>query len=452
MLYQYNFQKMNQVYGISPHANQMNRHFSSPLETNIMFPLWFYQCQQNIQNERKKSYPINNTFIQQDFQNYYMSNSKNQNHNKKKNSTTTASSHRKSSAENPKKNLIFSKGKLDINLEQIEIEEFQNYLKNLQTTPCEFICTQKGSRDMNKNITKFPNECKTILIHSLGKDISKVMTDIYGNYFCQELIKVSNEEQISLMIHYASIDFLNITKDYSGTHVMQAILDKITTIEQEQFICNLTKGVELEMADDSNATHVLQKIIVTIPEERRPELNEVVLSNLKSLSLKMNSVCLVKKFIGSCENLLNKQRILKILSENCVEISQNPYGNYAIQYILEEWGVNECNSIVKVIADNIASLSVQKYSSNVSEKILELLKDKKKSYCLKQLFFNSKVLNVLKNKYGRYVLQKAVKWMTAQEKEEIKVKMRSFELTNQKEINRVKNFVELLNEEEKNIN
>ena len=109
----------------------------------------------------------------------------------------------------------------------------------------------------------------------------------------------------------------------------------------------------------------------------------------------------------------------ELMSENCIEIAQNPYGNYGIQYILEEWGINICESIVKIIINNICSLSTQKYSSNVSEKIIGLLDKNRLNLIIQELFLSNKFINVLRSKYGRYVCQKAIKILNENEKEDI---------------------------------
>lgn len=100
------------------------------------------------------------------------------------------------------------------------------------------------------------------------------------------------------------------------------------------------------------------------------------------LSLDSNGICVVKKLINSNKDEIIKQRILNEIRVNCLEIVQSPFGNYAIQHIFEvnflfnikkEWGPPACKSIVNVIQQNIISLSMQKYSSNVVEKCLEMI-------------------------------------------------------------------------------
>ena len=136
------------------------------------------------------------------------------------------------------------------------------------------------------------------------------------------------------------------------------------------------------------------------------------------------------------------------MTENCIEICQSPFGNYVIQYILEEWGINECLPIVNIIIKNICILSIQKFSSNVSEKILTLINESnkyenEKNMISYQLFFTDQIMNVLKNKYGRYVLQKAVKILSENEREKVynhllNMKMDNFSL---KEKIKYNNFI-----------
>lgn len=55
-----------------------------------------------------------------------------------------------------------------------------------------------------------------------------------------------------------------------------------------------------------------------------------------------------------------------------MDIVQDPFGNYAIQHTMEVYGSQICNGIINEIANNILSLSMQKFSSNVVEKCIEI--------------------------------------------------------------------------------
>ena len=133
--------------------------------------------------------------------------------------------------------------------------------------------------------------------------------------------------------------------------------------------------------------------------------------------------------------------ITNIIKENCLEISQDPYGNYVIQYLFEELDKKTISPIIDILVENISSLSVQKFSSNVSEKLIELVDDYKKEIIFNKLFKEKVLLSLLNNKYGRFVLQKAVKIMQKDKKDEIKNLLLHINLSSQKESNHLKSFL-----------
>jgi hypothetical protein len=68
-----------------------------------------------------------------------------------------------------------------------------------------------------------------------------------------------------------------------------------------------------------------------------------------------------------------RKYLIDHVSKNALEIVQNPFGNYIIQHILDEWGPNVIREVIDVIITNIISLSMQKFSSNVVEKCFDLV-------------------------------------------------------------------------------
>lgn len=108
---------------------------------------------------------------------------------------------------------------------------------------------------MQKVLNKSPLHFNTILINALKDNMTKVMIDIYGNYFCQQMIQKSTKEQIILILNYIKRDYVKIAKDYSGTHVLQAILDKVSSKEEQCIILEAIKGSEIDLAYVSYYNH-----------------------------------------------------------------------------------------------------------------------------------------------------------------------------------------------------
>ena len=403
-----------------------------------------YLCYNNIVNNPSTNVNNNNTnnrgsFSYSSFMNTVKGNFEKERFNNKK---KRKSQNYRIGGLKEKKRLSNFSGKKNSKLEHYDIDEFKAYLSSLPCAPYEYLCSQKGAKDVQKILMKLSSECKTMLITVLNSSLSIVMTDIYGNYFIQEFVKFCNDNQLILILNYISANYVTIAKDYSGTHVLQALLDKSNNnLIQEQIVLNAIRDKEIEMAYDNNATHVLQKIVTTISEERREKLNEVILSNLQNLCFNSNGNCLVKKMIKETKSIDNMTKITNIITEYCIEIAQDPYGNYVIQYLFEEWDKNCIAPIIDILIENISSLSIQKFSSNVSEKLIELVDDDKKVIIFNKLFAERELLSVLKNKYGRFVLQKAVKIMQKEKKEEIKNSLSQLNLSSQKESNHLKSFL-----------
>ena len=338
------------------------------------------------------------------------------NMNENKNQINLENSLEKNNINNNSKNIINS-------ISSNTLDEFKKYISTLPMPLVNFLCTPKGTLEIQKKLEKSNNDYKILLINLLNKQgLSKIMKNTYGNYFFQQLIKKNEKSIISLIISYISEDFLDISKDFSGTFSLQALLDEISSIEEEQNILKAIKNKELEMAFDKNATHVLQKIILIFPDNHRAYLNEIILNNFINLCLDPNGICLIKIFIKTNTLIYNKKRINEHITNNFVILAESPFGNYGIQYLMEIWSNNELMGIKDKILENIYQLSLQQFSSNVVEKAIEIFEEDIKIKMIRKLCFeNNFTISLLKNKFGKFVLNKAIKYMKIDMRNEFEI-------------------------------
>ena len=324
-------------------------------------------------------------------------------------------------------------------------ENFITFIKNMQVPLVDYVCNSKGALELQKILEKSGLEVKIYFIELLKRDgLTKIMKNVHGNYFFQKLIKEAPEKIISNIIFYILEDFINISKDDSGTFSVQALLNEVSSINSINKILQRIKGNELEMIYDKNATYVVQKMVLKFPDFYRKELNDLILQNFPKLCLDVNGICLIKNFIrtNTIESELEKMKM--IITNNFLLLAQSPYGNYAIQFLMEKLPKNELNEIFDVLTDNIFKLSVQQYSSNVVEKSFEKMNDFHKLKIFDKLFFLGKFIFILKNKFGKFVIRKAVNYMSNELKKKVE-----FELINNinkgiynhKDKNRVKKFL-----------
>ena len=295
---------------------------------------------------------------------------------------------------------------------KIILEDFMKYINNIQSPIIEFVCNSKGALELQKMLGKSGYDIKMYFIQLLRrKGLTIIMKNVHGNYFFQKLIKDSTEAITSNIISYILEDIIDISKDDSGTFSVQALINEISAKNDIIKIVQIIKGHEIEMIYDKNATYVIQKIILKFPDIYRTELNGIILNNFSKLCLDVNGICIVKNFIKTNTIESNTQRMKIIISNNFVLLAQSPFGNYAIQFLIEKLKTCELNEIFGVLIDRIFKLSIQQFSSNVVEKALEKMDNINLEKALDKLFFQGKFIFLLKNKFGKFVIIKAMNYM-----------------------------------------
>ena len=303
------------------------------------------------------------------------------------------------------------------NLNQINFEndriigqnEFVNYISNLAMPLTKLLTTKKGIYEVENLLNINRDKNVDILLKILNKEgLTKLMKNKFGNYFIQGLIKDSNYEQIKFIFILISSNLVEISENISGTYVIQKLLEKIDNFELRLIVLKSIENRELEMAFNSNATYVLQKIIEKIPDIERIRLNEIILNNFIFLSVNPECVFIVEKFIETITINDNKIRIKNSIFMHCMQLCNNPYGNYLIQFILKHWKNDDIRNIQNVIIENANYLVQQRYSSNVIEKCIEIFSNEKRKRLVRNMCLKGDILELIKNQYGHYVINKTI--------------------------------------------
>ena len=281
-----------------------------------------------------------------------------------------------------------------------------------------------GSRYLQQMIDSISQNDINMFFYYTCHDLVELMCDQYANYFIQKIIKKCNFSQRIFIYNKLNYDFLQVAKNISGTHCLQALIEGMNTPQEEQILFQIIHSDLLELSTDQNATHLIQKIIQQLPESRREYLNQFILIHLVELSKHPNGICVVKQFITFNKEEMIRNHILYTVSAHCGEITLDQYGNYIIQHILEKYGYLTCYNITHIICNNFVCFSTEKYSSNVIDKvILYLSKHNHNEFVqlIKQMFFeDNHLFELLKSKFGTFVLTNCLKLLSQNEQKVIK--------------------------------
>lgn len=108
--------------------------------------------------------------------------------------------------------------------------------------------------------------------------------------------------------------------------------------------------------------------------------------------------------------------IYKNILKNVTILTNDQYGNYVIQHVLEKGtSIADKDKIADSLKDRVLDLSVHKFASNVVEKCIEYASLSKRKSIIDEIigdYNDSQPSNALykmmKDKYGNYVVQKAL--------------------------------------------
>ena len=293
-----------------------------------------------------------------------------------------------------------TKPPLKLNLTQLSIEDL---IKNSIILSKD----QNGCRLLQKKIDEQPEIAKDIL-NNILETIIEIITDPFGNYLIQKLYNYMNEEQFLKLMALFQFDINFICCNSYGTRAIQKLIDYLTSETLMKTFVNLIKNDVKNIINDINGSHILLKVFSLNNLYANSIIFNEIFINILSIATHKHGCCVLQKCIEKI-NLNDKNKLINCIIDNCKVLICDQCGNYIIQFIIA-FKIDFINEkIVSVLIEKLEEYSIQKFSSNVVEKILEIC-----SYEICEKIINILkndehiILSILFNKFGNYVLQKAL--------------------------------------------
>lgn len=369
--------------------------------------------QNNFNKKKRKTIPDNiiNPKIEKYINNFDLN--KNQNIKMDKNQNLKRDKNRKRTHDIPKpgynskfeieilinkiKLFLEQKGKFDLQVYKLINGKLLSIIKN-----------HKGSKLFQKYIK--PNNVSEEIIHllflELCKNLEDLMTNPYSNYFFKKFFICLNSDDRIYLLKKIEKSIVKLSLDEIGTYPIQAIIEFLNNKIEKMIIINAIKDHIQELIYNQYGSYVIEKLITCMDENDIPFLYSFIANNFIQLSFNSNSICVIKKLLSLklSNNMHNYIKILVI--KNQKEFILHPCGNFIIQGIVEHW--EDYLDIINLYKNNFFKLSLEKYASNVMERFLE--KDEKvlENY-IEEIIGSKKIYEIMKSKFGNYVIQKAIK-------------------------------------------
>ncbi|KAJ4875375.1 Pumilio-like protein 12 [Raphanus sativus] len=270
---------------------------------------------------------------------------------------------------------------------------------------------QHGCRFLQRKFAEGDENDIEMIFNEIIDYLSELMVDPFGNYLVQKLLEVCNDDQRMQIV--CSITrkpglLIKIACDMHGTRVIQKIVETVKRQEEISVIVSALRHGIVTLMKNVNGNHVVQRCLQYLLPYCKKILFGAAITHCVELATDRHGCCVLQKCIGHFEGEQKDRLVLEIIS-NSLLLSQDPFGNYALQYVFQlhlEWAINE---ILEQLEGNYTELSMQKCSSNVVEKCLTLADDKHQARIIRELVTYGRLDQVMLDPYGNYVIQAALK-------------------------------------------
>jgi hypothetical protein len=259
-------------------------------------------------------------------------------------------SHGENSLNNPSRNQSSKSLKIrpiDINIKKANYDQVQknsfpqfiseNLYFSFKGKFCYLIRNYNGSLLLQNSMGNTSYDIICNIFTEIKNEIPTLISDTYGNYFCQKLYLLLHEDQKFIFLNIVKNSILEISCNHVGNYPLQNIIENLKTDVEQNIIVDALKieNVLVRMIDDSNAIHIVEKIIANFDEEKISFVYDYIINNFLKLAVLQNGLGPAKKIILNSKNSSTKLRIQKILVKNFSYLIHDLYGNFTIQSALE---------------------------------------------------------------------------------------------------------------------
>ena len=322
-------------------------------------------------------------------------------------------------------NNIFNSN-VEIEILLIEVKNILNKLEKIDLTIYNklkgkfelIIRTHKGSRIFQNYLKSTHSDILHQIFLELKNKLPELLKDNYANYFCKKFFNSLNQKDRIEFLTAIQNDLSSLAIDYIATYPIQGIIEQLGSKAEKKIIYMGIKDSINVYCYNVYGTHILEKILSYFEDEFVKEIIDYVYKNFIDLSFHINGICIVKKLLLMTHKKSLHNHIKKIIYDNAMNLIVHQYGNYVIQTIVENWDDNELEDILNLYKNKYIYLSKQKFSSNAVERILEKNKKNLENY-INEICNENNIIEIIKNNYGNYVIQKAVKLSTGESRERI---------------------------------
>ena len=247
----------------------------------------------------------------------------------------------------------------------------------------------------------------------------EAMVDPFGNYLFQKVLeKITPAERI-VLVRSVSARLVNASLNLHGTRSVQKVVELCatdlqvappSTPEEETAASILTQALApaaARLCIDSHGNHVIQRILLKLDHSHARFVFDAVANSVGDVARHRHGCCVIQRCLDS-KATEARSHLVKRIVEKSLELMQDAYGNYVVQYVLDVCSDDDVQLVCEAVVGKVNLLAIQKFSSNVMEKCLERCSDHVKDQYLQEMSDPDRVRELMMDPFGNYVVQRAL--------------------------------------------
>ena len=267
--------------------------------------------------------------------------------------------------------------KLYNNINSVNMLYNKNNLYEISINPYGTRVLQKMLDNLSTSMTK---EETNIILKFCQGNIYSMIKDINGNHVIQSIIEnIQNKDYLSNIYKEMTENIVNILKTKSGSCcVFPKVISNINDEDLDNMINTIIDNID-KLINDENGNFSIQKIIKLNINIYNNRIYNFIQDKIVNLSIQKFSSNVIETFIINIPNFKDKIINKIIESNSIINLLSDKYGNYIIQKALSYANLDDFNTMIKYIKNNIKTL---KNCSIQGKKIYEKLVKNYKQYLI----------------------------------------------------------------------
>eukprot|EP01079_Euglenida_sp_SAG-EU17-18_P009557 gene9557-1718_t len=292
-------------------------------------------------------------------------------------------------------------------------------LKDIRDHVVEFSQHQNGSRFIQAMLEspQCPAEDKELVFQEVLPVVIGLSQDLFGNYVVQKLIQHGTDSHRKQIANSLKGQVIALSLQPYGCRVLQKALE-FSDANLYQTMTEELQGRVLECVKNQNGNHVIQKCIECLA----PNLEFIAgafAGQVPTLAQHPYGCRVLQHILEYCSEDSLRAIVGPIVDEIIANIQilvKDRYGNYVVQHVLENGSVDDQEQIVEALKFHIPELSVNKFASNVIEKLFcsDICSGEDRLAMAQDITGRTApnglpvILSMVRDMYGNYVVQRMV--------------------------------------------